>query len=89
MNGRPYISRRPAYAEVIARGKSFTQQVEYAKWLSMDVEEFRASDEELAGKFRANAAKSLPSDKIGKAIESIYSLDRIDDITKLIQVLSA
>ncbi len=85
---RPYISRRPAYAEVIARGKSFTHQVEYAKWLSMDAPEFRASDEELAGKFRANAFKSLPGDRIEKAIELIFSLEKVDEIAGLMQVLS-
>lgn len=89
VEGRPYISRRPAYAKVSARGTSFTQEVEYAKWLSMDVEEFRASDEGLADKFRANASKVLKGDKLEKAIEAIYGLEKIDDITRLIPLLTA
>ena len=89
VEGRPYISRRPAYAEVSARGTSFTQEVEYAKWLSMDVEEFRVGDEGLADKFRANASKVLKGDKLEKAIEAIYGLEKIDDITRLIPLLTA
>ena len=85
---RPYIRRRPAYVEVEARDKTFTHQVEYAKWLSMDVEEVRARDEEIEDKFRTNASEALQRDRIEKAIELIWGLERIEDVTELTQALS-
>jgi len=88
VEGRPYISRRPAYAEVFARGTSFKHEVEYANWLSMGVEEYRASDEGLADKFKANVAKVLKDDQAEAAIDTIFHLEKLDDINKLTTLLS-
>ncbi|MFC1917706.1 MmgE/PrpD family protein [Chloroflexota bacterium] len=88
VEGRPYISRRPAYAEVFARGTSFLQEMEYANWLSMGVEEYRASDEGLADKFRANVAGVLEGDSPKAAIDMILHLEELDDMTELIGLLS-
>ncbi len=85
---KPYISRRPAYAEVWARGTSFVQTVEYATWLSMGVKEYRATDEGLADKFRTNSAKVIAGRKLENAIEMIFGLEKVDDISKLTALLS-
>ncbi|MFC1963938.1 MmgE/PrpD family protein [Chloroflexota bacterium] len=86
---KPYINRRPAYAEVWARGKSFIQKVEYANWLSRDNLNFRASDADLADKFRANAGNLLRNYKVEKAIETINNLESVDDVTQLMKLLTA
>ncbi len=77
---KPYISRRPAYAEVWARGTSFVQAVEYATWLSMGVKEYRATDEGLADKFRTNSAKVIAGRKLENAIEMIFGLEKVDEL---------
>jgi hypothetical protein len=83
---RPYIERRPCSVEVFARGTSFTQTADYAKWLVVDNVEFRATDEDLAAKFRANAADTLKPQQIEKAIDRIMNLERLDT-AQLIEVL--
>ena len=84
---RSYIERRPCVVQVTARGKAFTATAEYAQWLSLDNREFRATDADLADKFRANAAEALEPNKIEKAIDRIMSLDNIDNVAELIDVL--
>jgi 2-methylcitrate dehydratase PrpD len=83
---RPYIERRPCSVQVFARGQSFTQTAEYAKWLAVDNAEFRATDEDLADKFRANAADALAPPQVEKAIDRIMNLERLDT-AQLIEVL--
>lgn len=84
---RPYIRRRPACAEVAARGKRFVQKVEYAQWASMEKADMRASDEDLAGKFRANAVQVLPSDRIELAVQTIMRLEDLSDAGELMAIL--
>jgi 2-methylcitrate dehydratase PrpD len=84
---RPYIQRRPCSVQVTARGRVFTETVEYAAWLSSDNPEFRATDEDLVRKFRANAAETLDSNRIGRAVEQIMNLERVSTAGELVEAL--
>ncbi len=47
------------------------------------------SEEELLAKFRNNVGYSaLRSDKVEKIIETVFKLDRIDDMTELMSLLN-
>lgn len=86
--------RVPTTVEVKARGQVYKESTEYAKgdpaaW----VEGMAMSDEELKDKFRAQAVDVLNMsagwrNKIEKAIETIYNLENINDITELVNLLS-
>jgi len=87
LEGRSYLERRPCCVQVAARGREFVVTADYAKWLSTDNEEFRATDEDLMNKFRANAAGTLDAVQIEKAIDRIMSLDTVGKMSDLIEVL--
>jgi 2-methylcitrate dehydratase PrpD len=88
VEGRPFLNRRPSRVQLVARGKTFTQEVEYAKWLSADNPDFRATDEDLAEKFRANGADTLSDKKLRMAIERIMNLEAVSNTAELMEVLS-
>jgi len=85
----PYLSHRPARVEVTARGKTFDCTVDYARWLSIGVEEFRATDAGLAEKFRANAEGVLGDGTISEVIDSILSLERVSDTSRVAEMLTS
>ncbi|MFH1486098.1 MAG: MmgE/PrpD family protein [Chloroflexota bacterium] len=87
--GRAYIVRRPARAEVQARGKTFVGEVDYARWTPVDVEGIYATDEVLAEKLRDNARDILPRDKVERLIEATLALERLEDTTELTKLASA
>ena len=86
--------RVPTTVEVTARGNVYRESVEYAKgdppaW----VEGMAMSDEELKNKFRDNAIDVSSTsagwkEKIEKAIEVSYNLEKLSDITELVGLLS-
>lgn len=88
--GRPHnASKIPTQVVVTARGKTFSETVEYAK----GTPNLPMSDEELKEKFRINAAVVMNrskkgKEKIEKAIELIYDLEKVGDITEIIKLLS-
>ncbi|HXY74199.1 MAG TPA: MmgE/PrpD family protein [Dehalococcoidales bacterium] len=84
---KTYINRRPSFVKVTAGCKVFVQTAEYAKWLSTETPEFRASDEDLIKKFRANAENTLDALKLSKAIDMIMNLEKLNDTTELIKML--
>jgi 2-methylcitrate dehydratase PrpD len=88
VGGKAYIERRPTWVQVKARGTTFTQTADYAKWLSTDNPEYRATDEDLAQKFRANSTATVGDAKVEQAIERIMNLERVEDLGELIDVLA-
>ena len=85
--------RVPTTVEVVARGKTYRESVEYAKgdppsW----VEGMAMSDEEVKNKFRNHAVDVSMSagwrGNIEKIINTIYDLDKVSDITELVSLLS-
>jgi len=88
------LRRVPTTVEVMALGKTYQESVEYAKgdppvW----VEGMAMTDEELKNKFREHALDVLSTsagwrEKTEKAIDITYNLEKVDDITELIGLLS-
>lgn len=88
VEGRPYLSHRPARIVVAARGKTFTAEADYAQWLSIGVEAYRPTDEGLAEKFRLNAAGILSPARTDDAVDAIMQLERLDDLSGLMDILA-
>lgn len=79
--------RTPCSITIFARGKKFDAHAEYARgdpWLA----EFRMSDDQLKEKFRAFTCNILSTNKIQKAIDYIFELENVGNITKLHEVLA-
>lgn len=87
VEGRPYLSHRPADVEVRARGTVFSHSVDFAQWLSIGVEEYRPTDAGLAEKFRANSEDVLDASKMSGAIEAILDLESMTDVAELAAML--
>lgn len=88
VEGRPYLSHRPANVEIRARGQVFPKSVDFANWLSIGVPACRPSDEGLAEKFRANAEATIDPATIEKAIAAFQELETLPDISPLMDLLS-
>jgi 2-methylcitrate dehydratase PrpD len=89
VEGRSYIERRPCFVEVSARGAKFTEEVEYAYWLSMDNPQYRATDEDLIRKFRANAGLTLSTHQVDRAVEKIMGIEELTEVEALFEELKA
>jgi 2-methylcitrate dehydratase PrpD len=76
----------PAKVEVKACGKTFIEETVYARGTNFT--DFKASDKELVGKFRSNAARLLTENKIERVIESIFEVDKAKDINELTSLLA-
>ena len=88
VEGKNYLNRRPSLVEVSARGKVFTQSVDYAKWISAETPEFRATDKNLADKFTANVEKVLEPEKLKTSIDMIMNLEKVKTTNELIKALN-
>lgn len=87
VEGREYIERRPCRVRIWARDTQLTQSAEYAYWLASENEEYRASDEDLAQKFRANAEEALPPAKLDTAIDKIMHIEELPNVDALFHEL--
>jgi 2-methylcitrate dehydratase PrpD len=73
----------PAKVEVVARGKTFTEERTYHQGTSgTDVS---WTDKEVVEKFRHNAERILTKNKIEKAVEDLTNLEKIDNISQLMR----
>ncbi|MCP2138503.1 2-methylcitrate dehydratase PrpD [Rhizobium sp. SLBN-94] len=88
VEGRSYVERRPCLVEVTAGGRLFCEEAEYAHWLSVDNPQYRATDDDLAKKFRANAGQTLHCEKVESALSTIMNLEALDDVSELFTTLS-
>jgi 2-methylcitrate dehydratase PrpD len=89
VEGRPYLSHRPARVLVRARGALFEKSVDYAQWLSMGVDAYRPTADGLAEKFRICADGVLPGHRTEAAIEAIMSLEKHADMAEVMEMLAA
>ncbi|KQV22161.1 hypothetical protein ASC97_27705 [Rhizobium sp. Root1203] len=89
VDGRRNLKHRPALVQVHARSAVFEHSVDFAKWLTNDVVESRASDEELATKFLACADGILPRGQAEDAADCILNLEKLSDSAKLASLLTA
>jgi len=85
---RTYLNRRPSYVEIHARGQVFSGQTDYARWISADTPEFRATDKDLKEKFKSNAENVLSKAKMEAVIDTIMNLEKVHDINDLIKLLA-
>lgn len=69
--------------EVVARGRTFTEERTYAKGTSFT--DFRATDEDLLEKFRGNASKVLTEDKTEKASRMLFDLEKLENVRELMK----
>ena len=83
VEGRPYIDKRPCLVRVRSRGRDFVKEADYAYWLSHGNPAYRATDENLAAKFRANASETLGAQKTERAIDTIMNLDKLASVADL------
>jgi hypothetical protein len=58
----------------------------YAKGTSFT--DSKATDEELVEKFRDNASKILTKDKIDKAVKSLLELEKVEDISEFMRLVT-
>lgn len=87
VEGRMFIVRRPSKVEVKARGTVYTRTAEYAKWLSSEIPEFRATNEDLVNKFFLNTADVMDREKAQKAADMMLNLENVDDMSKVVDAL--
>lgn len=72
-------------AEIIARGKKYSEERRYRKG-SPATPQTRMTDEELVNKFKHNAARFLTPEGIEKLPNMILRLEDVDDISDLAQL---
>ena len=89
VDGRKNLKHRPARVTVHARGRTFTHATDFARWIPNDVPEVRATDEDLARKFRACAEGVLSPRATDAAIDRILNLESLSDTASLAAVLTA
>jgi 2-methylcitrate dehydratase PrpD len=69
-------------AEIVARGKTFTEERRYRKG-SPATPETRMSDTELVAKFAHNARRVLTAEAIDGVAQTILELDKLEDVCDL------
>ncbi len=67
--------------EVMAKGKMFKEKRMYARGTPFT--DVKATDEELAEKFRHNASRILTQDKTEKAVKSLFELETMENVAEL------
>ncbi len=75
----------PARVEVKARGRVYKEETLYPKGTNFT--EGRATDDQLTDKFRKNASRILTQDKIDRAVECIFALDKVQKTNELTSLL--
>jgi 2-methylcitrate dehydratase PrpD len=75
-------------AEVLAKGKTFTEKINFLKWHYGVPQEFRVTDEEITKKFRDFASRVLPSDKVNKLAETVLNLEKLKDVAELMEMVA-
>lgn len=86
---RSYIERRPSSVKVRARRQDFIETVEYASWLSLENPDYRATDQDLMEKFRANVSETLDPRSTDLALQKILTLDDLENVGELTASLAA
>jgi 2-methylcitrate dehydratase PrpD len=76
----------PARVEVTAKGRTYSEEIMYAGGTNFT--DLRATDDELVEKFRSNASLLLTENKIDRAVECIFGLDKVEDVAELTPLLA-
>jgi 2-methylcitrate dehydratase PrpD len=79
-------ARDHAKIDVVARGKKYHAERKYRMGAAVP-KEAQMSDKDLEEKFRRNMAVIMPKDKADKVVKTIWELEKVKDVSKLIQKL--
>ena len=80
----PFAS--PARVEVIARGKTFTEEITHKRGTAGT--ELSWTDKEVVEKFRHNASSVLNREKTDGAVEALLGLEKVDNISRLMREIT-
>jgi 2-methylcitrate dehydratase PrpD len=81
------LRKQPCSITIVARGKTFDDSAEYVSgdpWF----DETRLSDDQVAEKFRNYCHNIIPDEKIERVVELVYTLEKLDNVAKLAQLLA-
>ena len=76
----------PARVVVKAKGKTYSSEALYMRGTNFT--DRRVTDDELMEKFRHNASRQLIPSRIERAIESIWNLDKVREVSELTSALT-
>ena len=71
-----------AKVDLTANGNTYSKETFYS--IGTNMEGYKLSDKVLIDKYSHNATRHLTQPKIQKSVDYIFSLDDVDDVTKLI-----
>jgi 2-methylcitrate dehydratase PrpD len=74
--------------EVMTKDKIFKKEGKFAKGFS-HLEYSKMTDEDLVEKFKVNASKVLPKDKVEKAVGYLMELENIKDISEVVKEITS
>ena len=81
--GYTYINRRPATVDITLKdGRFYTKSQEYMRFMSCGHPDYAMTNEQLEGKFRRNSEFTLTADQQTKAIQALWNLENLEDISK-------
>ena len=80
-----FREKQSAVVEVIAKGKTFTEEKKYALARGTTNTKFQMTYEELEAKYRHNASRILTQDKIEGSVKALLELETLDNISELIK----
>ena len=72
--------------EVTAKGKTFFKNADYQK--GIDLPSYRMTDKELIEKFSENVERTLPTAKIDRAIDTIFNLDKVNNVAEMMDKIT-
>ena len=72
--------------EVQAKGETYFKSINYQK--GSDHPSARMTDQELIDKFTDNVDRTIPSFKIDKAVQTIFELEKVGNVSELIETVT-
>ncbi|WP_250516936.1 MmgE/PrpD family protein [Caballeronia sp. INDeC2] len=82
-----HAASRPARIEVRARGQAFVGERRYPKGSPSPEPASYMSNDELVAKFRHNAEDVLSAARIDEIIDSVFNLEKLDNVATLMRML--
>ena len=77
---------RPAKVTVVTKGQTITEQISYRRGDSFT--DVYWTQEDAIGKFMHNVERALSGDKIDRAVQTLLDLEKLDNISDLIDEIT-
>jgi 2-methylcitrate dehydratase PrpD len=77
---------RPGKAEIVARGKTFTNEIKYRRGDTFT--DVSWTQEDAVGKFQHNAERILTKGKIAQATRALLDLEKLGSVSQLMSVIT-